>query len=153
MKIKLSRHQPKQRTYAFTLIEVLVGTAIFGIMFTSLYAGLSSGLAVIRSNRENLRATQIMLEKMETIRLYNWDQVNSNGFIPVAFSAPYWPNDGSNGMQYHGTMSVTNVPFTLSYSTNMRQVILNISWHSGSVTHQREMRTYISRYGLQNYIY
>jgi len=136
-----------------TLVEVLIGMAIFGVLFISLYGGISSGLAIIRSARENLRATQVMLEKMETIRLYNWDQITQNGYIPVTFAAPYWPADGTNGLQYHGTMTITNVPFNESYSADMRQVVVNVNWRSGTVVHQREMRTMVSRHGLQNYIY
>lgn len=151
MKLKLK--SPKASAKAMTLVEVLIGMAIFGVLFISLYGGIGAGLAIIRNAREDLRATQVMLEKMETIRLYNWDQVTQNGYIPLTFSAPYWPADGTNGLQCHGTMTITNVPFNESYSTNMRQVIVNVNWRSGTVVHQREMRTMVSRHGLQNYIY
>src|SRR5687767_14388252 len=60
---------------AFSIIEVLVALAIAGVLFTSLYAGISAGFVVIETARENLRATQIMVEKLETIRLYTWEQI------------------------------------------------------------------------------
>jgi len=75
----------------------------------------------------NLRATQIMLEKMETIRLYTWDQISSNGFIPTEFTAPFYPNVGSSsdadrgsGITYYGKLYVTNAPIDSSYSTNLK---------------------------------
>lgn len=151
MKFKLKSRRATAE--AMTLIEVLIGMAIFGILFISLYGGISSGLAIIRNAREDLRATQVMLEKMETIRLYNWDQVTQNGYIPTTFTAPYWPQDGTNGLQYYGTMLITNVVFNESYSTNMRQVVVSVNWRSGTIVHRREMRTMVSRHGLQNYIY
>jgi prepilin-type N-terminal cleavage/methylation domain-containing protein len=151
--MNLLSRQKRSGVSAMTLVEVLIGMAIFGVLFISLYGGISSGLAIIRSARENLRATQVMLEKMETIRLYNWDQVTQNGYVPVTFSAPYWPADGTNGLQYHGTMTITNVPFNESYSADMRQVVVNVNWRSGTIVHRREMRTMVSRHGLQNYIY
>src|SRR5438309_2049072 len=58
-----------------TLVEVMVAMAVLGFMMVALYAGFSSGFAVVRVSRENLRATQIMAEGMEVARLYNWDQV------------------------------------------------------------------------------
>lgn len=136
-----------------TLIEVLIATAIFGILFVSLYAGISSGLAIIRNARENLRATQVMLEKMETIRLYSWDQVTQSGFVPASFTAPFWPADGGSGLQYQGSLTITNVAFSESYSSEMRQVIVSVSWNSGNLVHRREMRTMVSRHGLQNYVF
>ena len=49
------------------MVEVLVAVSLVGIMFVSLYSGISSGFAVVQLARENLRATQILQEKMETI--------------------------------------------------------------------------------------
>ncbi len=151
MKLTFKTARPSQR--AMTLIETMIGMAIFGILFVSLYAGISSGLAIIRNARENLRATQVMLEKMETIRLYSWDQVNTSGFVPANFTAPFWPADGGSGLQYRGTLTITNVSFNESYASDMRQVVVTVNWNSGNIVHRREMRTMISRYGLQNYIF
>lgn len=140
--------------HAFSLVEVLVAMAIVGITFVSLYTGISSGFGVLSVARENLRATQVLLEKMETLRLYNWSQINSNGFIPPTFTAPYYPRGNTNsGLVYQGTMTITNAPATETYSNDLRVVILKVSWTSGRVVRQREMQTLVSRYGLQNYIY
>jgi prepilin-type N-terminal cleavage/methylation domain-containing protein len=136
-----------------TLIELMIGLSIFGILFISLYGGISSGVGIIRTARENLRATQVMLEKMETIRLYSWDQLNQSGFIPTTFTSPYWPAETNSGLQYQGTLTITNVSFNEAYSSDMRQVTVTVSWYSGTIQHQRQMRTYVSRYGLQNYVY
>ena len=56
---------------AFTLAEVVIAVGVLGVSIISLYAGISSGFALTRSSRENLRATQIMVEQMEAIRLYS----------------------------------------------------------------------------------
>src|ERR1051326_7449704 len=75
----------------FTLIDALFAMVMAGVMFTALYAGLAFGFKVVKMARENTRATQVMLEKMETIRLYTWTQINSNGFIPTnKFTVPYY---------------------------------------------------------------
>lgn len=137
-----------------SFIEVLVSLAVMGIVFVSLYAGFSSGFGIIQLARENLRATQIMLEKMETIRLYTWTQINSNGFIPTTFTNYYDPNRMDvRGVEYHGTLRITDAPITADYGTNMRMVTVEVSWVCGEVPRRREMSTLVSRYGLQNYIY
>lgn len=145
---------PANAVAAFSLIEVLTALGLVGILFLSVYTGLGTGFAVIGVARENLRATQVMQEKLETLRLYSWDQINSNGFIPKTFTAPYQPGGGTNsGLIYNGTLTLTNFPGTESYCTNMRLVTVELKWTSGSAPRTRQMQTAVSRYGLQNYIY
>ena len=92
MKIKkVSRRGPRVRPLAYTLAEVIVCVALVAILFVSLYGGMTSGFAVTQSSRENLRATQIMLEYMEGIRLYNWDQLTASNWIPGNFTNYYYP--------------------------------------------------------------
>lgn len=140
-----------------TLIEAVVAMGIFGVSFFSLYGGMSMGFAVIKNARENLRATQVMVEKMETIRLYSWDQINTSGFIPSSFSESYYPdgqqNGQSSGLVYTGQVAVANGPSGLAYSSDLRKVTVTVSWQSGGITHSRSMSTYVTRHGLQNYIY
>ena len=66
-----------------TLVEVVMAVALLGIMTSGIFGSFRYGFFTLQLVRENQRATQIILEKVETIRLYNWDQVNLNGFIPT----------------------------------------------------------------------
>jgi prepilin-type N-terminal cleavage/methylation domain-containing protein len=139
---------------AFSMVEVLVAMSLVGIMFLSLYSGISSGFAVVQLARENLRATQILQEKMETIRLYNWDQVNQTGFIPTNFTASYYTtNQAGTGLIYTGSVSVASASMSESYNSDLRMVTVQLKWKSANVGRTREMKTLVSRYGLQNYIY
>lgn len=142
---------------AFSLIEVLVGSALGAIAFVYLYVGFSNGFGVIKLSRENLRATQIMQDRMETLRLYRWDQINSNGFIPTNFTAPFYAlsnnADHTEGLIYHGRLTITNAPVSESYSNDLRLVTVQLVWTNGSVARRREMKTFVSRYGIQNYVY
>ena len=83
---------------AFTIVEVVFAMGTAAVMFLALYSGLTGGFAIIKLARENTRATQILVEKMETIRLYTFDQINSNGFLPASFSVPYYPLGGSTNL-------------------------------------------------------
>jgi len=139
-----------------TLVEVMVAISVLGFMIVSLYAGFSSGFAVLRVARENLRATQILAERMEVIRLIKWDDVQP-GFIPANFAAPFYAMDGTNNntgqFAYTGTVIVTNAPISESYSAHLRMIQINLTWVSGNITRTREMSTFVSKFGLQNYVY
>lgn len=143
---------------AFAIAEVVVSVALISIMFLSLYAGISSGFAVVNLARQDLRATQIALDKMETMRMYSWEQINSNGFVPVSFTAPFFPTVSTNstnngGLTYYGTTILTNTAFTNLYNSDLRMVIVTLKWTNGHIGQTREMRTLISQYGMQRYIY
>ena len=139
---------------AFSFVEVLVAVLIGGIMFLTLYAGISSGFAVLQVARENLRATQILQEKMETVRLYNWGQLTNTGFIPLNFTDTFYPGtNATSGITYTGTVAIAAAPITESYSNDLRQITVNVQWVSGHALCQREMSTFVTRSGLQNYIY
>ena len=147
----------KRAASAYTLAEVMVSMAILGFMVVSLYAGFSSGFAVVRIARENLRATQILAERMEVIRLIRWSDVTP-GFIPTTFQAPFYASDPTNRAQgdfiYSGTVTIAGAPFTdETYATNMHLITINLSWNSGGLTRNRQMNTLVSQYGIQNYIY
>ena len=140
----------------FSLIEVVMGVGVLGVVVCSLYAGLSSGFTLIQFNRENLRATQILEEKMEVVRLFNWDQVvNQPGFIPTSFTESFYPAGGTNasGLTYTGSVLLTNAPVSESYSNDLRLVRITVAWTSSGVQHQRQMSTFVTQYGMQRYIY
>ena len=158
MKIRISsQRRAEAGSKAFTLMEVLVAVAIIGVQFVTLYLGMTQGFGIVQVSRENLRATQILQEKMETIRLYTWDQITNAGFIPPTFTAPFFPTGQTNqGVNFEGTMTIGDVPSPLSnasYASDLKLVVVQVNWTSGNVQRKREMRTLVSHYGLHNYIY
>ena len=158
MKIRISsQRRAEAGSKAFTLMEVLVATAIIGVQFVTLYLGMTQGFGIVQVSRENLRATQILQEKMETIRLYTWDQITNNGFIPPTFGASFYPAGQTNqGVNYQGTITISDVPSPLSnasYASDLKLVVVQVNWTSGNVQRKRDMRTLVSHYGLHNYIY
>ena len=142
-----------------TLIEVVLATGIISITGAGVIGSVNYGLYIMRMARENQRATQVMLEKLEAIRLYNWTQVTNPGFIPTTFTAPYDPTGGPNaqGTTYYGTMSITAPAFTGSspnYAASIRQFNVTLSWtNNGGLTHTRSLSTYVAQNGIQNYVY
>jgi hypothetical protein len=155
------RIQIKSARYnsAFSLVEIAVCVGIMSVIFVSLYGGIASGFGLVNLARENLRANQIIIEKMETIRLYNWDQINSNGFIPPTFTAQFFPpaststNSAGAGLTYYGILTLTNAPVSAAYATNMLMVTVSLTWTNGNLPRTRELQTLVSKNGMQNYIY
>ena len=159
MRIGLSTNRPSRlAVLAFTLSEVLVAVAIVGVSFVSLYAGIFFCFGVTRFERENLRATQVMLQRMEGIRLFNWYQLTNTTLNPTNFLEQYYPGSGSipaSGMFYTGRVEVLPVTLdpTATYSTNMKQIRVTVEWASGKTPRTRTISTYVSKNGVQNYIY
>jgi type II secretory pathway pseudopilin PulG len=136
-------------------VDVIVAIALLGVMAGGVLGSFRYGFFVMQLARENQRATQIMLAKVETIRLYNWDQVNSNGFIPATFTEVYDPQatTGAQGVSYSGTLAISNFPLATSCAANMRQLTVTLSWTTRTVPHTRSITTYIAKDGIQNYVY
>ena len=137
------------------MIEVLVAVAVLAIMFVSLYSGFSAGFAVIQLARENLRATQILQEKMETIRLYTWEQINTPGFVPTNFVDTFYAAGTNMGgsLSYTGRVTIVRPVISEAYSNELKTVRIDLQWVSAGVLRNREMQTLVTRNGLQNYIY
>ena len=160
--MQIASTQPKDRRQrvlrAFTLTEMLVALTIVSIMAVCLYAGITSGFFTVRMARENLRATQIMMEKVEVIRLCTWEQINSNNFIPSTFTAYYYNgtnNGGTNGLVYEGTIDIRQPPGGLmkaNYTKDVRVIMIELKWKTGGLERTRQLHTYYSRWGLQNYV-
>jgi Tfp pilus assembly protein PilV len=137
----------------FTLPEACVAVAIMSVFLTTFFTCLLMGNTLVRSSREGERATQVLLEKFEEIRLYTWDQINSNGFIPTTFTAPFDPSNTNSALIYSGTLTITNTPVTTSYSNDLMQVTAQLTWTSGNVSVTQSMTSFVAHYGMQNYIY
>jgi type II secretory pathway pseudopilin PulG len=144
--------------YAYSLAEVLVAVLLVGLLTISLYAGFSSGFGTMQSARENLRATQVMVKKLEAVRLIKWSELRN-----VSFQERYDPFGAATngeGLLYTGTLTTnaaTAIPDGTTYKPDMRLVTVRIFWTNQfgpkQITHSREMETYVARYGMQNYIF
>ena len=135
---------------AFTTIEALIASAILGLLAASLYGGITFGFAVIQSTREKLRAGQVLQEKLETIRLYKWSQINNQSFLPRTFTASLNPT--GDVPFYQGTFTIVPAPLaTEAYKNDMLQVDVSVKWNSLGISKTLSLQTFVSRHGIQNY--
>ena len=161
MNIKSSTSQNAGRALrAFTLVEVIVSAGLLGIMMIVIYPAFIFGFASVKTTREDERATQIVTQKLEAIRLCTWAQLTN---YPATFKDYYNPlglTNNTAGAVYYGTMSTT-APYanltTESYKSQVHLITMSVTWtnYIGKVAagHTRQMQTLSAYYGLQNYIW
>lgn len=152
--MRTSSQSKSQRRRAYTITEAMVAVGVFGTLFTSLYVAFSAGFTVIRVARENLRATQLLVQRQETLRLYTWAQLNDATYFKTNFADVYEPL----GTTFHGSITKSQ-PANMgnpSYLGDMLAVTITVKWTNGigkPSPHIREMQTQVARNGLQNYVY
>jgi Tfp pilus assembly protein PilV len=148
---------PSPAHRAFTIAEVLVAVFILGIACISLYAGFATGFMLVDSTRQELRASQILTQKAESLRLCSWSSLTN---FPLSFSESYDPTSTNGGILYVGTVT-TNVasiiPNSAAYQSNTCVATINLYWTNNNgtrkIVHSRTSQTLIARYGIQNYIW
>ncbi len=154
--MKVCRRQDRPEA-AFTLVEVVVSVFVLATIAVAFYGGLSSGFAMTQASREDVRATQILMQKVEGIRLCTWTELSN-----YTFRETYDPLSSTNskGVQYTGVVTVSpasSIPQGISYRGNVRLVTVDLYWtnYNGRIplVHKREMQTQVARYGLQNYVW
>jgi Tfp pilus assembly protein PilV len=151
MRISTNFTGPTRRNRsAFSTLEALIASGIMGVLVASLYGGITFGIALIQSTREKLRGGQVLQEKLETIRLYKWQQINDASFLPRTFSASLNPT--GNVPFYEGTFTIAPVPFgSETYKSDMLQVDVSVQWKSLGTVKTMNLQTFVSRHGIQNY--
>jgi type II secretory pathway pseudopilin PulG len=160
MNIKASASQAIRRgTRAFTLVEVLISVGILAFMMMALFSAFAFGFASIATVREDLRATQVLMQKVEAVRLCRWDQLTN---CPKTFRESYDPNPATNassGVAYGGTLATTDAAAFLpsAYRDKVHLVTVTITWTNNTgrnkIVHSRQLQTLAAYNGIQNYIY
>jgi prepilin-type N-terminal cleavage/methylation domain-containing protein len=158
----------------FTLVESLVGIVVIGIVTSALYALMVHGMRVAQWAQEDMRATQMIQEKLEKLRLYTWDQITDTNTVPRQFVCSFNPEDPALGgpglpkpssvgaslaswsgkqLVYSGTLDITDGPPGVTYRDDLKTVTVKVLWTSSSgLKRQRSVTTYFAQYGLQNYL-
>jgi len=161
--MRIRAFNKKRCQQGWSLAEVMVAVVVLAIVFVSLFVAFSYGFTVIRATREDLRATQILTQKIEGIRLCTWTQLAS---CPTNFTDTYATlgTTNSSSLVYYGTITRsanTDLPNgTTGYRDQVKLVTVTITWktpgisaNDPAVTHTRSMQTESAMYGLQNYLY
>lgn len=156
MKITDSTWHKKQCQSAFTIAEAMVAAVLVGFAWISLGAAIGMSLSLVQANREDLRATQIMVQKMEQLRLYNWAELQNTAYVKPEFKE-YFDSARNTAPLYSGNVTVSLDPpnFPANYQNKVLSVTVSISWTSynggHATTHKRQMQTYVAQYGMNTF--
>jgi hypothetical protein len=158
MKLSCARLGTGRGASAYTLVEVIVAVLVLTTIAVAYYSGLSWGFAITQSSREELRATQILVQKVEGLRLCNWRQLSEYSFRE--HYDPLGTTNQTGGAVYLGTVKVTasdHIPSGSSYRPNMVKVTVALYWTNYNrgrpLVHTRQTQTQVARYGIQDYIW
>ena len=124
-----------------------MSVCLLTLVVVTIYGAFSFGFSVIKLSQEDTRANQILLQKVETLRIYDWTKI-TNGYFPTNFTASFSTN---GGITYQGTLAITPAPMTESYSNTLRQVTASLAWVSTGVPRLRKVTTLVSENGIQTY--
>ena len=83
----------RMRRSGFALMEVIVAVLVLTTIGVAFYVGLSSCFSVLKASREDIRATQIMMQKLEAVRLCTWSELTN-----FSFKEPYDPTGTNNSV-------------------------------------------------------
>lgn len=143
----------------YTLVEVMVAAALLGIMLVVFFTGFAQGYLNLNTARQDLRATQILTQKTEAVRLCTWAELTN---LPPTFVDYYTENTSTNSDKttYYGTIFIenpTNISSGVSYYSKIKLVTIGVTWtnyvYNRPVPHHRQMQTMAARDGMVNYLY
>ena len=114
MKPSRNINAKRPRSAAFTIAETVVAATVLTTSSVLFYGGLSSSFSLAKASREDVRATQIMMQKLEAVRLCTWSELSN-----FSFMEPYDPLGSTNntGLYFFGTVTkgpATSIPNSAS---------------------------------------
>lgn len=155
--MRLNKASNSSAMAGFTFVETLVAVLTGAVMLTALYSSFTFGVGAVKLTRENLRATQIMLQQLETLRLSSFSAIPTGTFTD--YYDPTGVTNGTHGAIYTITVT-TNTPTSADmpvqpvyYMSKMLKVTVTATWTNSSQVRTRSLQTYASQNGIQSYVY
>jgi Tfp pilus assembly protein PilE len=158
MRIQAASKYFGKSSAGFTLAEAMISVLIGSIMLTALYSSFSFGFATVKLAREDLRATQILVQRLEIMRLTTFDDILKKDTI----TEYYDPNGVTNSTAGAGyTVVITSKAPNASdmpvqpvyYMSKMLKITATATWTNSNQLRSRTLQTYAAQSGIQSYVY
>ncbi|WP_309399672.1 PulJ/GspJ family protein [Cerasicoccus maritimus] len=137
------RFEDKNR--GFTLVELVVGMTLAGIIFTGAFSGMKTGFDIVEEARDQARVTQLLQSEIERMRTLNWTDISA---LPAKETITL---EGSLASTYRDRY--TFVRAITSNGTDRVQVVVSASWVNSGRDRELEMTTGFAKDGLYDYYY
>ena len=129
----------------FTLAEAILATLILAVVLTSVLAVASQSARYLTDIRRTARASQVLQQEMEYIRLLDWTTLQS---LTNTFTDPSDSNHTYKGTiaqstydSYGSTTTVVTVTLTVTWTNQVSRVLTNT------------LTSLVSNGGLNKYIF
>lgn len=99
--IKTKNVKRKTQNHGFSLLEVIVGTALMLTFFLGVFGALNAGVKLVGRSKAKAGALAIANERMENIRNRPYGNVGTAGGIPAG-NIPQTSTISLNGIEYTG---------------------------------------------------
>ena len=131
---------------AFTIVEVSVVTVILGVLLASILTLVSQASRYLHDIQLTARSSQVLQQKMEDIRLLNWNQLLT------------YPSTWTDTNSTYGAFTVTittNAFAAYNGTTTVMKVTLTTTWTNFSTRQiaTNQLTTLVGNGGLNKYIY
>ena len=129
----------------FTLLEAMIATMILGLVLASVLAMVSQSAHYLTDIRRTARASQVLQQEMEYVRLLDWNALQS---LTNKFSDP---SDGKH--IYAGTIA-TSAYSSFGTTTTVQEITLTVTW-TNQVNRilTNTLTTLVGNGGLNKYIF
>ncbi len=97
----------------YSLVELMVGIMILGIVLASTFAGMKQGFFLLENTRANTQVAQVLQDEMENLRAMNWSSIEALSGESEFFES----YDGYMGQRAISTLKEDQL-----------QVVLSVSW-------------------------
>src|SRR4051812_48356900 len=111
-----------------TLIEVVIATGLVAVFLGSLFTMNSASMDTIKMARQSAAASQVLQQRVESLRIANWHQVTDSDWLKANLLNT--AADGSTNLQ-NLVETLTLIPYG---STTVGNTVLTRSGNTPSVT-------------------
>ena len=131
----------------FTLLEAMIATMILGLVLASVLAVVSQCARYLTDIRRTARASQVLQQEMEYVRLLDWSTLQS---LTNTFSDP---SDSKH--IYMGTIAKSAYSSSnFGTTTTVEEVTLTVSWtNQVNRVLTNTLTTLVGNGGLNKYIF
>lgn len=139
-------HPRYVRKEGFTLIEVMVASAVLILVFVSAIGAMTIGFRMLEDARFNTLASQVLQSEVENLRLKNWSDLTA---LPASEVVTI-----SSKFSTATFGRFTCVRKITSVRADTRRIVVALRWKSMSgKANVRTYTTYMTKDGLNDYYY
>lgn len=134
----------KARRVGYTLIELMVGVMILGIVLATAFTGMKQGFFLLENARDNTLVSQLLQGEMENLRTTDWDSIDV-----LKGTTDFSPNSSmlANQNTIYTCQRIITAP-----KVGQLEVVLNITWSdSRGIAHTNNFISYFTKDGLNDF--